>query len=120
MDDTLTIKGMKFRAFHGVHEQEKKEGNDFEVDVIFKADLSKPGKSDNLSDAIDYSTVHRLAEEVMQGEASDLIEHLCFKIGSKIATAFPGLSDFEVKVRKLNPPLSSPTSFTEARMSWPR
>ncbi len=118
--DTLTIKGMKFRAFHGVHDQEKKEGNDFEVDVIFKSDLSKPGESDTLPDTIDYSIVHRLAEEVMHGESSDLIEHLCFSIGTKISAAFPELSDFEVRVRKLNPPLSSPTNFTQARMSWPR
>lgn len=118
--DTLAIKAMKFRAFHGVHEHEKKEGNDFEVDVVFEATLSKAGESDQLSDAIDYTKVHEIAAEVMNGKSVDLIEHLCFRIGKNISNTFPNHSKFEVSVRKLNPPLSSPTEFTEARMSWPR
>ncbi|MEQ8525069.1 dihydroneopterin aldolase [Gracilimonas sp.] len=118
--DTLTIKGMKFRAFHGVHEHEKKEGNNFEVDVIFASDLVPPGKSDQLSDAIDYTKVHEICTEIMEGESVDLIEHLCYRIGNKISETFPEHSSFDVSVRKLSPPLSSATEFTEARMSWPR
>lgn len=118
--DTLAIKAMKFRAFHGVHEHEKKEGNDFEVDVNFEADLSKAGKSDKLSDAIDYTKVHEIAAEIMNGKPVDLIEHLCFLIGTEISKTFPYHSKFEVSVRKVNPPLSSPADYTEVRMSWPR
>lgn len=118
--DTLTIKGMKFRGFHGVHDFEKKEGNDFEVDVIFQADLSSAGKSDALSDAIDYTNVHAIAQKIMTGSSKDLIEHLCFEIGTGITEAFPGQPNFTVAVRKLNPPLDSETEYTEVRMSWPR
>lgn len=118
--DTLAIKAMKFRAFHGVHEHEKQEGNDFEVDVVFENDLTKAGRSDQLSDAIDYTKVHELTSKVMQGKSVDLIEHLCFHIGTEISNAFPSHSKFEVRVRKLDPPLSSPTDYTEARMLWPR
>ena len=117
--DTLTIKGMKFRAFHGVHEHEKTEGNDFEVDVIFEANLSEAGQTDNLSDALDYTRVHDITKKIMEGSSVDLIEHLCFQIGSEISTAFEGFS-FRVSVRKLNPPLDAPTKYTEARMAWPR
>lgn len=117
--NTLTIKGMKFRAFHGVHEHEKKEGNDFEVDVIIHSDLSKAGRTDQLSDAIDYTAVHKIISDIMHGESVDLIEHLCFKIGVEIDGFSPDQTKFEVAVRKLNPPLSSQTEYTEARMSWP-
>ncbi len=118
--DTLAIKAMKFRAFHGVHEHEKKEGNDFEVDVVFSTDLTKAGKTDQLSEAIDYTRVHEITSEIMHGKSVDLIEHLCFHIGTEISNAFPYHSKFEVSVRKLNPPLSSPTKYTEVRMLWPR
>lgn len=111
---------MQFRGLHGVHAYEKKEGNDFEVDVIFEADLSKPGISDQLADAIDYTKVHEIASSVMNGPSKDLIEHLCFEIGNKIAASFSAHPKFEVVVRKLNPPLKTPTKFTEARLSWPR
>jgi len=118
--DTLTIQGMKFHGYHGVHEHEKKEGNDFEVDVIFEADLSTPGATDQLSDAIDYTKAHTIAKEVMVGPSKDLIEHLCFEIGQKISESLSGQPKFTVAVRKLNPPLDSPTTYTEARLSWPR
>lgn len=118
--DTLTIKGMKFRGLHGVHDHEKTEGNNFEVDVIFHADLTAPGDSDNLDQAIDYTKVHEIAQNILKGESRDLIEHLCFRIGQQIVSAFPNHGSFEVAVRKLNPPLDTPVEFTEARISWPR
>ncbi len=118
--DTLTIKGMKFKGLHGVYEHEKAEGNNFEVDVIFQADLTKAGQTDDLREALDYTKVHALAKQVLEGDSADLIEHLCFRIGNEIGIAFPNVSSFEVSLRKLNPPLSSPTEYTEARMSWPR
>ncbi|SMO79076.1 dihydroneopterin aldolase [Gracilimonas mengyeensis] len=118
--DTLTIKGMQFRGYHGVHAHEKSEGNDFEVDVILKTDLTAPASSDKLSYAIDYTKIHDIAKEVLAGESVDLIEHLCYKIGSAIETKLANIDSFEVRVRKLGPPLSTQTEYTEARMSWPR
>lgn len=118
--DTLTIKGMQFRGLHGVHEHEKKEGNDFEVDVIFETNLTKAGTSDELKDAIDYTKVYKIASSVLNGSSKNLIEHLSFQIGEKISQAFPNHPKFEVAVRKLNPPMDSPTKFTEARLIWPR
>ncbi len=111
---------MQFRGLHGVHDHEKVEGNSFEVDVIFKADLSAPGYSDKLKYAIDYTKVHDICREVMEGESKDLIEHLCFQIGQKIISSISNQISFEVAVRKLNPPLDLPVEYTEARLSWPR
>lgn len=118
--DTLSIKGMKFRGYHGLHPHEKEEGNDFEVDVLLKADLSKAGASDDISDTPDYSHIEVLAKNIMEGDSVDTIEHLAFRIGSEISGVFPGIQQFEVRVRKMNPPLETPTDYTEVRMSWPR
>jgi|AntRauTorckE6833_2_1112554.scaffolds.fasta_scaffold12207_3 dihydroneopterin aldolase len=118
--DTLTIKGMKFRGLHGVHEQEKEEGNVFEVDVVFRSYLSESAKTDKLSATIDYTKVHQIALDIIGGESVNLIEHLCFKIGNEISNSFPYHTKFDVIVRKLNPPLPSPVKFSEIRMSWPR
>jgi dihydroneopterin aldolase len=118
--DTLTIKGMKFKGLHGVHKHEKIEGNNFEVDVIFQANLTQTGQSDDLSKAIDYTRVHAIAKNVLEGASANLIEHLCIRIGTEIEAVFPDVNSFEVSVRKLAPPLSTRTQFTEARMAWPR
>lgn len=118
--DTLSIKGMHFHAFHGVDDYEKEHGNDFEVDVTLLTDLTAAAKSDRISDAPNYAKIHQLTSEVMAGESVNLIEHLAFLIGSKIEKEFEDVTEFEVKVRKLNPPVHQKTKFTEASLSWPR
>lgn len=118
--DTLIIKGMKFHAFHGVHNYEKEKGNDFEVDVIAEGDFTSAGSSDDINKAVDYSVIHTLVKEVINGPSANLIEHLCFLIGDRISSQIESLSEFVVVVRKLNPPLNDHVDFTEVRMKWPR
>lgn len=118
--DSLSVKGMKFHGLHGVQEQEKIAGNDFEVDVVFWADLSAAATSDDLEDAINYTIVQEITASIMLGKSVDLIERLCFDIGTKLNEHFGDTEKFEVSVRKLNPPIKAPIAYTEARMSWPR
>ncbi len=118
--DSLSVKGMLFAGRHGVAPHEKEHGNRFEVDVIFYGDLSAPAKTDDFALAIDYGRVNTIAAEVMQGPSVNLIEHLAWLIGEKIAGEFSHLAEFEVVVRKLEPPVSHPTHSAEARLRWPR
>jgi len=119
--DTLSVNGMKFLGYHGVQDFEKKEGNDFIVDVTFHTDLSKAGRSDELKDAINYTEVQQLTAQIMEGESVDLIETLCFRIGHKLNEYFNDQSEkIIVEVRKLNPPIKAPIDHTKARMTWPR
>lgn len=117
--DTLRLKSLKFRGLHGVFEHEKKDGNDFEVDITIHASLRTSAKSDNLEDTIDYAKLHDCAKEVMLGTSKNLIEHLAFLIGEKICQTLPALNDFEVTVRKLNPPIEHNCEYSEVTLSWP-
>lgn len=118
--DSLSVKGMLFTGKHGVAPHEKEFGNRFEVDVTFYADLSAPAKTDELASAIDYARVNDIAAEVMHGPSVNLIEHLAWLIGEKIAGEFSHFPEFEVMVRKLQPPVSHTTHSAETRLRWPR
>lgn len=118
--DTISIRGMMFHGKHGVAEHEKEYGNDFEVDVIIHADLSRPAETDHIKDAFDYARIHQITGEVIMGSSVELIERLTFLIGSRIESEFKAVSQFEVRVRKLHPPVDHRTKYTEARMEWPR
>ncbi len=117
--DTLRLKGLKFRGLHGVFEHEKQNGNDFEVDITIRTSLRISAISDDLEDTIDYAKLHDCAKDVMLGPSRNLIEHLAFLIGEKIAQTFPSLNDFEVTVRKLNPPIDHNCEYSEVTLSWP-
>lgn len=118
--DTLTLKGLSYTANHGYYEQERRDGNDFEVDLIFKADLKTAGQNDNLRQTLDYQEAEKIVRQIMTGPSVKLIETLTIKIGDALFEAFPASARLEVVVRKLNPPLQTPTTYSEVRMSWQR
>lgn len=118
--DKLTLKGLSFHAGHGYYEEERQEGNDFEVDLVFYADLSEAARSDDLSQTIDYQKAETLVKGVMNGPSIKLIETLTRQIGEQVFEAFQNLQKLEVSVRKLHPPLETKTEFSEVQMTWQR
>lgn len=118
--DKLVLKGLKFRGYHGFYEQERIDGNDFEVDLVFHLSLGEAGKKDDLEKTIDYSIAQKIVTEVMDGESKKLIEHLTFLIGERLAEQFGVSNSFDVILRKLNPPLPGTCEYSEVTMSWPR
>ena len=118
--ETLTLKGLHFRAKHGYYEEERREGNDFEVDLTFSANLRAAGGSDKLEDTIDYQKAESVVSSVMKGESVKLIETLAKRIGDKLFDVLPKVHQLEVTVRKLHPPLDTETSYSEIQMRWRR
>lgn len=118
--ETLTLKCLHYRAKHGYYEEERKEGNHFEVDLMFSADLRPAGRSDELSDTIDYQQATDIVTSVMEGPSVKLIETLAQKIGDALINTFSGIHKLEVAVRKIQPPLDIETAYSEIRMTWPQ
>ena len=118
--DKLVLKGLKFRANHGYFENERVEGNDFEVDLAFNLYLDKAAKNDNLEFTVDYAKARELVASVMEGEPVKLIETLTFRIGELLSQNFKKAERIQVSVRKLNPPMGSESRYSEVTMRWPR
>lgn len=118
--DTLTLKNLRFEAYHGFYEKERRQGNQFEVDLTFTADLRQAGKSDCLEDTIDYQRAAKIVQEVMEGPSRKLIETLARQIGDQLFESFPQAEQLQVAVRKVSPPLNVETAYSETRMSWQR
>lgn len=104
MKGTISLKGMSFQAFHGVHAFEKAQGNAFSIDLAFVVDIELPAKSDNLQDTLDYEAVYREVAEIMQSPVN-LLEHLAYKISSRLLERFAMAESVEITVSKKSPPL---------------
>jgi dihydroneopterin aldolase len=118
--ETLTLKSLQFHAYHGYYSREREEGNDFEIDLVFSANLRKAGNSDDLRDTIDYQKVTQIAAAVMEGESVKLIETLARRIGDQLFDHFEMVQELTVSVRKLEPPLDVETAYSEITMQWPQ
>lgn len=118
--DTLTLKGLRFEARHGWHEKERREGNLFEIDLVFRGPFRKAGETDELGRAIDYQEAEQLVRGIMEGESVKLLETLALRIGDTLFHRFEDTIELAVAVRKLNPPLPATAEYSEIRMEWKR
>ena len=96
---------MHFKAYHGCLEAEKTEGNNFIVDFSCEYDTSSAEKSDNLEDTLNYAEIYDIVAAEMS-ISSNLLENVAGRIADRIRIFHPEIPSFEVKVTKLNPPVS--------------
>ena len=104
MTSRLELIGMRFYAYHGCLETERRIGTEYLVDFSCELDTSHAGQTDDLADTVDYS----LVREIVAGEMavpSNLIEHVAERIADALQAKIPQLGHFEVRVSKKNPPV---------------
>lgn len=119
--DRITIKSLSFHAKHGHNQQERKDGNYFEVDVIVYGSFSGASEQDNdLQQTFNYQQAEEVARRVMFGKSRKLIETLCTEIGNQIFDQFPIVKKLKVSVRKLSPPIETKAAYAEITQEWKR
>ena len=104
MMSRLELTGMRFYAFHGCLESERRIGTEYLVDFACELDTSLAEKSDELGHTLDYSLVRAIVAREM-AVPSNLIEHVAGRIADALQAEIPGLEHFEVTVSKKNPPV---------------
>ena len=71
--DEIAITGIRGFGYHGLFEHEKKDGQEFFVDVRITADLSSAGQSDRIESTIDYGKVAIRVKELIETNSFNLI-----------------------------------------------
>lgn len=84
MSDAIRVAGISARGFHGVFPEEKRDGQQFIVDVALEADLTAAGESDDLADTVNYAEVAAMVVERIEGPSFDLIERLAAVIAEDV------------------------------------
>jgi len=105
--DVITVTGVRARGRHGVFERERRDGQQFVVDVALGVDTAPAADHDDLARTVDYAT---LAERVAAAIGSDpvhLIETLAARIAA-VALALDGVRAVTVTVHKPQAPMTVP------------
>lgn len=84
MNDRIDIKGIEVLAKHGVLEHEQEKAQVFKVDVTAYMDLTTPGETDDLADALDYSVLALEVREVVGSESHKLLETVAGKVADAV------------------------------------
>ncbi len=82
MSDHISLSGLRVRGHHGVFDFERRDGQDFVVDVELELDLAKAAASDDVTDTVHYGELAGRLAEVIAGEPVNLIETLAERLAA--------------------------------------
>lgn len=107
MTDTITIRGLRVYARHGVFEHEAAAGQVFVVDLTIEADLSEAGRTDDLAATIDYGRIADEVTRVVSTERWQLIERVAARVAETVL-ADERCRRVHVTVHKPDAPITVP------------
>ncbi len=102
---TITIKDAVFHSFHGVFEQEKIVGNDFQVSIDVTFPMPKEIINDKLCDTISYVDIYHIAEQEM-AKPSHLLESVAYRIINSLKGICDEILQIDVEIIKIAPPIA--------------
>ncbi len=105
--DRLLLTGVRAHGHHGVYDDERRDGQEFVVDVAIELDLSLAASGDALAETIHYG---ELAEELVaaiERDPVDLIETLAERLAGAVLAHRPAQA-VEVTVHKPHAPITVP------------
>ena len=80
----IRIRDMIIDAKHGVHEHEKQNAQRFSVSVEVTVDTADAGRSDDLSDTLDWSGLKQKVTATVRDNSFNLIERLVQEVADQV------------------------------------
>jgi dihydroneopterin aldolase len=105
--DRLTVRGLRGIGHHGVLEQERRDGQEFVVDVELGLDTRAAAAADDLSATVHYGELAERLHTSLTTQPVDLLETLAQRLAD-ICLAEEPVSWVEVTVHKPHAPITVP------------
>jgi dihydroneopterin aldolase len=103
--DRIRLAGLTARGYHGVFAHERRDGQDFVVDVVLHLDTRDAAVHDDLTRTVHYGELAAALAAVVRGEPVDLLETLAARLAA-VALADPRVAAADVTVHKPQAPIS--------------
>jgi len=97
--DRILIEGLCARCIVGVNHDERRELQDVVIDIDLYTDMSVPGRTDSITDAVNYKEVKKKVLGFVESSQFFLIEALAEAI-SKLCLEDPAVQKVRVRVDK--------------------
>ena len=98
----VELKKVHFHAFHGLYEEEKKAGNDYEFNLSVSWDAE--ALITNLNETVNYVKLYELVKAEMKNPRQ-LLETLLMELAEIIHQEFLFVKEINMSVAKLNAPI---------------
>lgn len=105
MSDRIELRGLRVRGHHGVFEHERRDGQEFVLDVIVWMDLAPAATSDDLADTLHYGELAERTAAIVAGDPCNLIEAVAGRVADMVLADVRVLA-VEVTVHKPQAPIA--------------
>lgn len=102
--DVISFRGLHVRAYHGVHDHERQDGQDFWIDADVWVDTRAAAASDDIDDTLHYGHLMRAIADAAAHPAVDLLETLAERLAG-VTFAFAGPQAVRITVHKPKAPV---------------
>lgn len=114
MSDRITLTGLAAVGYHGVFDHERRDGQQFIVDVVVELDIRAAATSDDVAHTVNYADVAARVEGHITGEPVNLIETLAERIAQDVLGVYL-VTAVEVTVHKPSAPI--PSTFSDVAVT---
>ncbi len=100
MEDKILIEDLLLRCIIGANDDERRDKQDVRINLTMYADISRPGETDNIDDAVNYRTIAKRIIRYVESSDFFLVEALATGIARIILAEFP-VERVKIKVQKI-------------------
>ncbi|WP_020579449.1 dihydroneopterin aldolase [Actinopolymorpha alba] len=104
MADQITLRGLRVFGHHGVHPEERANGQPFVIDVVLGVDTRPAARTDDLTQTVDYSLLATRVADAVSKDPVDLIETVAQRVAD-VCLEQPSVADVEVTIHKPEAPV---------------
>ncbi len=113
-DDRIVLTGLRVRGRHGVYPQERRDGQEFVVDLTLALDTAPAAASDDVADTVHYGELAEDVAAIVAGPPVALLETLADRIARAVLSR-PRVHSATVTVHKPHAPI--PLDFADVAVT---
>lgn len=107
--DQISLRGLRAFGYHGVHEHERRDGQEFVIDAVLWLDAGPAALTDDLTLTADYGALAERLVDITTGPPVRLIETLAYRL-VEACLSEPAVEEAEITVHKPQAPIPHPFS----------
>ena len=115
--DKIILRGLPVSCVIGTLPAERTSPQTLFFDLELCGDFSRAGHTDDLNDAVDYTTAERCVREYAAETSFYLLERLAYACAGKLLAQFPLLSQVTLRIRKPDAPVESESDALEITLA---
>ena len=114
--DRIRLSGLRATGYHGVFEHERRDGQEFTVDLVLYTDLRPAAAADDLTLTAHYGELAEQVCAIIAGDPVNLIETLAERIAAAVLAGFSVVEAVDVTVHKPHAPITVPFGDVEIQI----